>query len=90
MSAGRPQLKLAARPQKQRKPSFAMLRKALKQYRGKDIPRALTKAYARKWLKQMEFLGDNHILKSKAPAKWGQPGEPYSTQVHAPRRYGGK
>jgi hypothetical protein len=79
----KPKLFLARPP---RKPTFSLLRKALSLYRGQGIPRELAKSNARKWLKQMEFLGDRHILNRKAPAKWGTPGDGRAVgQIHAPR-----
>lgn len=88
----RPTLKLAGRSKPQRKPSFSMLKKAIRMYRGRGVPQSVYRANALKWLKAMSDLGERHILNKHADAKWGEPGNPGvgTAQVFAPRRLGGR
>lgn len=71
-----------------RKPQLAMVKKAIRLFRGDGVPREVVHANARKWIASMRELGDRHILNRNAPAKWGQPGQTDVRQVYAPRRMG--
>lgn len=84
----RPTLKLA-RASKPTHPPLSLVKKALRLFRGRGVPKAVRHANARNWLASVAWLGDKHLLRGGEP-KWGQPGEPYTTQVHAPRRQGAK
>lgn len=81
-------LKLARAP---RKPSLALVKKALRLYKAPGIPKAQYRANARKWLAAMAALGERHILRKESQAKWGRPGMPGEGvgQVFASRRLGG-
>jgi hypothetical protein len=70
-------------------PSFSMLKKAIKLYRGRGVPRELYRRNAVAWLKACAALGDKHILhRDKPEARWGQAGDPAVRQIRAPRRLG--
>jgi hypothetical protein len=70
-------------------PSFSMLKKAIKLYRGRGVPKSIYRANAIKWLRAMESLGDKHALhRSKPAARWGVPGNPFVPQLRTPRRLG--
>lgn len=82
----RPRLSLARSP---RKPSLSMVKKALRLFKSRDVPKALYRKNALQWLQKMQQLGDKHTLhRSRPEVKWGQPGEPKVDQVYAPRRLG--
>jgi hypothetical protein len=76
-----------ARPPKQKRPSLALVKKALRLFSGRGISKATRHANARKWLTANHALGERHLLRGGSP-KWGQPGEPNVPQVMAPRRLG--
>jgi hypothetical protein len=88
----KPRLTIARPP---RKPTFALLRKALMLFRGEGVPRELARRNAIAWLKSMRELGDRHILKGSVlkgnilrgrEAAWGEPGDGYRVgQIRAPR-----
>lgn len=80
-------LKLARAP---KRPPLSLVKKALRLFAGRGIPREVRHANARKWLASMAALGDKHILRKDSPAKWGQPGKQEVSQVYAPRRLGGQ
>lgn len=83
----RPVLSIARAP---RRPSLALVKKALRLFAGKYVSREVRHANARKWLRAMAQLGDKHTLHlSKPKVRWGQPGDPVVHQVFAPRRLGG-
>lgn len=83
----RPTLKLAGKPAA---PSLALVKKALRLFRGKGIPKSVRHTNARKWLAANQSLGERHLLRSRVDAKWGEPGVPVKVaQIHSPRRLGG-
>lgn len=80
-------------------PPLALVKKALRLFRGRNVPKAVAHANARKWLAANAMLGENHLLRGHvlkgnvlkgASATWGQPGDMFVDQVMAPRRLGGK
>ena len=81
----RARLSLARAPKK--RPSLALVKKALRLFTGRGISKATRHANARAWLRANAMLGEKHLLRGGTP-KWGQPGEPNVQQVMAPRRLG--
>ena len=69
------------------KPPLALVKKALRLFKGRGVPREVRHANARKWIAVRLRMGDKHVLKGH-PVSWGIPGEPGIEQVHAPRRFG--
>lgn len=84
----RPTLSLA-RTKPRTKPPLALVKKALRLFMGRGVPKAVYRRNALAWLAARASLGDHHILNKNAPAKWGRPGDPVVRQVFAPRRLGG-
>lgn len=82
----KPTLKLAAKPRVRTGPPLSLVKRAIRLFRGRGVPKATYRANALKWLAMHAWLGDRHILNRAAPAKWGQPGESRVKQVFAPRR----
>jgi hypothetical protein len=89
MIADRKTLRLLRPDAKPRGPSFSLVKRAIKLFRGRGIDKATRHRNARKWLAASASLGNKSLLKGGEP-KWGQPGLPMPGQVHAPRRFGGK
>lgn len=85
----RSRLHLARQEDAPRVSSLSLVKKALRLYRGRGVPKAVYRRNALAWVACRERMGDNHILKGML-VRWGQPGEPYTDQVYAPRRQGGK
>jgi hypothetical protein len=72
-------------------PSLALVKKALRLFRGRGINKATRHRNARKWLAANASLGEGSLLKGATP-RWGAPGVPGGqgvSQVFAPRRLGG-
>jgi hypothetical protein len=84
----RPVLSLA-RASKPTIPPLSLVKKALRLFRGRGIDKATRRRNALAWVAVRERMGNRHVLKGH-PVSWGNPGQPYTTQVFAPRRQGGK
>lgn len=89
MKRARTPLTLARATARPQRPPLSMVKKAIRLFKGQDVPRALYRANALKWLAANARLGDNHLLRGGTP-KWGRPGEPRVAQVFAPRRLGAR
>jgi hypothetical protein len=61
-------LKLAKPP---RRPSIAMLRKAIRMYSSPYVSREQNKRNRRKWLASVDWLGDRWILAGRREVTWG-------------------
>jgi hypothetical protein len=91
--------RVALVPKAQRtKPPLSLVKKALRLFKGRGVPREVYRRNALAWLRSMQLLGDRHTLKGQVrkggeldgqPVSWGVPGEPVTHGVHAPRRLGG-
>jgi hypothetical protein len=78
----------AVAPQEVRR--LALVKKALRLFRGRGIDKATRHRNARKWLAARAQMGDKHVLKGHQ-VSWGVPGEHADANgVYAPRRYGAK
>lgn len=49
---------------------MSRIRRALRLFRSEYAPRELQRANAMKWLRAVEMLGDNWVLK-RGDARWG-------------------
>lgn len=47
--------------------NVTMMRKAIKLFRREDLPRTTQRHLQRKWLRQMELLGNRHCLAIPSP-----------------------
>ncbi len=74
-------------PAKPPGPSLALIRQALKLFRGRNISKAVRHLNARKWLIARMSIGERHILNRTTAAAWGMPGVPGAgvSQVFAAR-----
>ncbi len=97
----KPRLSIARAQRKPAGPSLSLVKKALRLFRGRGVPKAVYRANAKKWLAANAMLGEHYLLKGQVlkgnilkgtAATWGVPGESAANQVHSPRRYsnGGK
>jgi hypothetical protein len=84
----RPKLSLARRAPAVKRPPLSLVKKALRLFKSKDVPKEVYRKNAEKWLASVYALGDRALLKGGEP-RWGRPGQPYEDQVHAPRRMQG-
>jgi hypothetical protein len=84
----RVKLHLAQPADAQKVPTYSQIKRAIKLYRGRGVPKAVYRRNALAWLRADAMVGKSHLLRGGSP-KWGQPGEPFTAQVHAPRRIGG-
>lgn len=83
MTRGR--LSLARAKPRPQGPSLSLVKKALRLFKGRGVPKTGYRRNAMKWIAANLVLGDQHLLRGGAP-KWGRPGEPKVDQIHAPRR----
>lgn len=95
----RPTLSIARAPKAPRRPSYSLVKRAIRLFRGKGVPKPTYRRNALAWLAANASLGDKHLLRGQVqkgntlagrPASWGVPGEPGIDQVYAPRRFGGR
>jgi hypothetical protein len=77
-------LRTFQRPQPASAVPYSLAKRAILLYRHGGVAKSIYRANARKWIAQMLWLGNKHLL-AGAAAKWGRPGEPNVTQIHAPR-----
>jgi hypothetical protein len=84
-------LHLAQPPAEPSWPTFSQIKRAIRMWRGKGVPRAVARRNAMAWLAENKRMGNRHVLKGH-PVSWGKPGIPFADQLMAPRRLsqGGK
>jgi hypothetical protein len=81
-------LALAKAPAAPKQPPYSLVKRAILNFKGRGVPKAVYRAHAIKWLRMKDWLGARHILLPDAPAKWGRPGDPVVKQLKSPRRLG--
>lgn len=68
-------------------PPYSLVKKALRLFKGRGVPREVYRKNAIKWIAARLRMGDKHVLKGHT-VSWGQPGEPGVSQLKSPRRLG--